>query len=158
VNPVLREGNSDRRAAKAVKAFARPTRTAWATGRPTARRAWPSMSGGDFFAPTRSRPRWTQAATAKIVLTTDAGEETLLKEGVSYPAGTVVDATFMSPPALDAFLAEEIEKTKAEGVPVLAAHEGHDDEGLGPDHLRPCGQGLAGAGLREFGDGWMRWA
>jgi isocitrate dehydrogenase len=59
VNPVLREGNSDRRAAKAVKAFARPTRTAWATGAPTARRAWPSMSGGDFRS-NESRPRWTR--------------------------------------------------------------------------------------------------
>jgi len=50
-----------------------------------------------------------------IVLDID-GRQNLLKEGITYPAGTVVDATFMSAKALDAFLANEIEKTKAEGT------------------------------------------
>ena len=73
-----------------------------------------TMSGGDFFANERSAtlPR---AATAKIVLETATGE-IVLKEAVSYPAGTVVDATYMSASALDAFLADEIARTRSEGT------------------------------------------
>ncbi len=114
VNPVLREGNSDRRAAAAVKnyAMANPHRMGdWSKDSKT---RVASMSGGDFFSNEVSATL-DGAATAKIVLET-AGGETVLKDGITYPAGTVVDATFMSAKALDAFLAEEIEKTKAEGV------------------------------------------
>ncbi|MCA1284341.1 NADP-dependent isocitrate dehydrogenase [Salipiger bermudensis] len=114
VNPVLREGNSDRRAAAAVKKFAQnnPHRMGEWTSDSKTRVA--SMSGGDFFSNEVSATL-PKAATAKIVLETAEGE-TVLKEGVSYPEGTVVDATYMSAKALDAFLAEEIEKTKAEGT------------------------------------------
>jgi isocitrate dehydrogenase len=114
VNPVLREGNSDRRAAAAVKKFAQsnPHRMGDWTADSKTRVA--SMSGGDFFSNELSAVV-PEAATAKIVLETAEGE-TVLKDAVSYPAGTVVDATYMSAAALDAFLAEEIEKTKAEGV------------------------------------------
>ena len=114
VNPVLREGNSDRRAAAAVKKFAQnnPHRMGEWTSDSKTRVA--SMSGGDFFSNEVSATL-PKAATAKIVLETSEGE-TVLKEGVSYPEGTVVDATYMSAKALDAFLAEEIEKTKAEGT------------------------------------------
>ncbi|HKK98031.1 MAG TPA: NADP-dependent isocitrate dehydrogenase, partial [Marivita sp.] len=55
-------------------------------------------------------------ATAKIVLIGEDGSETVLKDDLSYPAGTVVDATFMSSKALDAFLEDEIAKTKDEGT------------------------------------------
>jgi len=114
VNPVLREGNSDRRAAAAVKNYAQsnPHRMGEWTSDSKTRVA--SMSGGDFFSNEVSATL-PKAATAKIVLKTAEGE-TVLKEGVSYPEGTVVDATYMSAKALDAFLAEEIEKTKAEGT------------------------------------------
>jgi isocitrate dehydrogenase len=114
VNPVLREGNSDRRAAKAVKSFAQnnPHRMGdWSTDSKTRVAA---MSGGDFFSNEVSATLPNEA-TAKIVLETATGE-TVLKESITYPAGTVVDATFMSAKALDAFLADEIEKTKAEGT------------------------------------------
>ena len=114
VNPVLREGNSDRRAAKAVKSFAQnnPHRMGeWSADSKTRVAA---MSGGDFFSNEKS-VTLTSEATARIVLETATGE-TVLKEGITYPAGTVVDATFMSAAALDAFLADEIEKTKAEGT------------------------------------------
>ncbi len=114
VNPVLREGNSDRRAAAAVKKFAQsnPHRMGeWSSDSKTRVAA---MSGDDFYSNEVSATL-DKAATAKIVLETADGE-TVLKEGVSYPAGTVVDATYMSAKALDAFLAEEIEKTKAEGT------------------------------------------
>uniref|UniRef100_UPI00260AFF81 NADP-dependent isocitrate dehydrogenase n=1 Tax=uncultured Mameliella sp. TaxID=1447087 RepID=UPI00260AFF81 len=73
-----------------------------------------SMPGSDFFANEVSATL-PKAATAKIVLET-AGGETVLKEGVSYPEGTVVDATYMSSAVLDQFLAEEIEKVKADGT------------------------------------------
>jgi len=114
VNPVLREGNSDRRAAEAVKKFAQnnPHRMGEWTADSKTRVA--SMSEGDFFSNEVSATL-DAAAKAKIVLET-AGGETVLKEGVSYPAGTVVDATYMSAAKLDAFLADEIEKTKAEGT------------------------------------------
>ncbi|WP_300533027.1 NADP-dependent isocitrate dehydrogenase [uncultured Mameliella sp.] len=114
VNPVLREGNSDRRAAAAVKKFAQnnPHRMGEWTADSKTRVA--SMPGSDFFANEVSATL-PKAATAKIVLET-AGGETVLKEGVSYPEGTVVDATYMSSAVLDQFLAEEIEKVKADGT------------------------------------------
>ncbi|MBF9042026.1 NADP-dependent isocitrate dehydrogenase [Rhodobacterales bacterium HKCCE4037] len=114
VNPVLREGNSDRRAAAAVKTYAQnnPHRMGEWTADSKTRVA--SMSGGDFFSNEVSATL-ENATGAKIVLETASGE-TVLKDGLSYPAGTVVDATYMSAAALDAFLAEEIEKTKDEGV------------------------------------------
>ncbi|MFT4706557.1 MAG: isocitrate dehydrogenase [Yoonia sp.] len=114
VNPVLREGNSDRRAAKAVKSFAQknPHRMGnWAADSKTHVSA---MSGGDFFS-NETSATLANEATAKIVLTTDAGD-TVLKDAITYPAGTVVDATFMSVAALKSFLADEIEKTKADGT------------------------------------------
>ena len=114
VNPVLREGNSDRRAAPAVKRYAQANPHSMGEWSADSKTRVATMAGGDFFANERSAtlPR---AATARIVLETETGE-TVLKDGVSYPEGTVVDATCMSAAALDAFLAEEIEKTKSEGI------------------------------------------
>ncbi|MGR3547434.1 MAG: NADP-dependent isocitrate dehydrogenase [Roseovarius sp.] len=114
VNPVLREGNSDRRAASAVKKYAQanPHRMGDWTADSKTRVA--AMSGGDFFSNEKSATL-PHATKAKIVLETANGE-TVLKDGLSYPAGTVVDATYMSAAALDAFLAEEITRTKAEDV------------------------------------------
>ncbi len=73
------------------------------------------MSGGDFFS-NETSVTLDRDVTAKIVLTTQTGDEIVLKDGLSYPKGCVVDASFMSVAALSAFLAEEIEKTRAEGV------------------------------------------
>ena len=114
VNPVLREGNSDRRAAKAVKSYAQnnPHRMGEWTADSKTRVA--SMDGNDF----RSNEVSTTLAAdtvAKIVLETVDGE-TVLKDGLSFPAGTVVDATFMSAAALDDFLEAEIAKTKKERI------------------------------------------
>ncbi|MEM9970336.1 MAG: NADP-dependent isocitrate dehydrogenase, partial [Pseudomonadota bacterium] len=116
VNPVLREGNSDRRAAAAVKRFAQanPHRMgAWSADSKT---KVSSMSGGDFRSnETSVTLTAAQAGPARIEIETASGTE-ILKDGVEYHAGTVVDATFMSASALDAFLAEQIEATKAEGT------------------------------------------
>src|SRR6056297_1312490 len=114
VNPVLREGNSDRRAADAVKRFAQNNPHRMGDWAPDSKTRVATMGKDDFFSNERSQtlPR---AATAKIVLETPQGE-TVLKSGLSYGAGTVVDATFMDAGALDAFLDREIEKTKSEGI------------------------------------------
>ncbi|WP_372834284.1 NADP-dependent isocitrate dehydrogenase [Puniceibacterium confluentis] len=114
VNPVLREGNSDRRAAKAVKNFAQKNPHRMGDWSADSKTRVACMTSGDFRSNEVSATL-ANAATAKIVLET-AGGQTVLKEGISYPAGTVVDATFMSAAALGRFLAEEIEKTKAEGT------------------------------------------
>jgi isocitrate dehydrogenase len=114
VNPVLREGNSDRRAASAVKKYAQANPHRMGDWSADSKTRVAAMSGGDFFSNEKSATL-PQAAKAKIVLETATGE-TVLKDGLSYPAGTVVDATYMSAAALDAFLAEEIARTKAEGV------------------------------------------
>ncbi|MBS0123495.1 NADP-dependent isocitrate dehydrogenase [Thetidibacter halocola] len=114
VNPVLREGNSDRRAATAVKKYAQANPHRMGDWSATSKTRVSSMNGNDFRANEKSATL-AKAATAKIVLETADGE-TVLKEGVSYPAGTVVDATFMSAKALGAFLADEIVKTKADGT------------------------------------------
>ncbi|MEQ6204687.1 NADP-dependent isocitrate dehydrogenase [Sulfitobacter sp. HNIBRBA2951] len=114
VNPVLREGNSDRRAAKAVKSFAQSNPHRMGEWTADSRTVVSSMSGGDFFSNEVSTTLANEA-TAKIVLVNDAGE-TVLKEGITYPAGTVVDATYMSAAALQAFLAEQIAQTKKDGT------------------------------------------
>ena len=82
--------------------------------------------------------------------------ETVLKEGVSYPAGTVVDATFMSAAALDAFLAERDREDQGRGHPVLDPPQGDDDEGLRPDHLRPRGEAVPRAVFEGSATTWRR--
>lgn len=114
VNPVLREGNSDRRAAKAVKSFAQNNPHRMGEWTAESKTKVSAMQGGDFFSNEVSTTLQADA-DVKIVLETATGE-VLLKDGLSYPAGTVVDATYMSARALDAFLAHEIEATKAEGT------------------------------------------
>ena len=115
VNPVLREGNSDRRAAIAVKKFAQANPHSMGEWVPESKTKVSSMSGGDF----RSNEISTtlgEDATVNIVLAGADGSETVLMEGIEYPAGTVVDATFMSAKALDAFLAEQIAETEKDGT------------------------------------------
>ena len=114
VNPVLREGNSDRRAAKAVKSFAQSNPHRMGEWTADSKTHVSAMSGGDFFSNEVSATL-NKEATAKIVLVSEAGE-TVLKDAVTYPAGTVVDATFMSAAALQAFLKDQIEQTKAAGT------------------------------------------
>lgn len=117
VNPVLREGNSDRRAAVAVKNYAMSnphSMGAWAKDSKT---VVSSMSGNDFFSNEKSVTlSEEQAGDARIELVAQDGSVTVLKEGVSYTAGTVVDATFMSARGLDSFLAEQIVATKEAGI------------------------------------------
>ncbi|ADE55542.1 NADP-dependent isocitrate dehydrogenase [Coraliomargarita akajimensis] len=114
VNPVLREGNSDRRAAAAVKQYAKnnPHRMgAWASD---SKSVVSSMSGNDFFGNEKS-VTIPEATTAKIELVTAEGV-TVLKDGLALQAGEVLDGTFMSAKALRAFLAEQVCATKEAGT------------------------------------------
>ncbi len=115
VNPVLREGNSDRRAARAVKAYAQANPHRMGEWTKDSKTRVAAMSGGDFRSNETSLTL-KDAATARIVHVAEDGTETVLKDAVSYPAGTVVDATFISAAALSDFLAAEIEQTKKDGV------------------------------------------
>ena len=115
VNPILREGNSDRRAALAVKQYAKnnPHRMgAWNTD---SKSTVSSMGDSDFFANEKS-VTISAATSAKIELVSEDGGVTTLKEGLLLEAGEVLDSTFMSVQALRTFLAEQIELAKKEGV------------------------------------------
>jgi isocitrate dehydrogenase len=117
VNPVLREGNSDRRAAVAVKNYAMANPHSMGKWAPDSKTVVSTMSANDFFSNEKSATITAdQAGPARIELVTTAGDVTILKDGVKYAAGTVVDATFMSARALDAFLAEQIDATKEAGT------------------------------------------
>ncbi len=115
VNPVLREGNSDRRAAAAVKRFAQANPHRMGEWTAESNTEVSSMPGGDFFS-NETSTTLPNAAKAKIVLVDPDGAETVLKDGVAYPEGTVVDATFMSAAALSSFLDAEIARTKGKGT------------------------------------------
>jgi len=115
VNPVLREGNSDRRAAIAVKNYAQANPHRMGVWSADSKTIVSTMSGNDFRSNEKSATL-AAAATARIELVGADGGVTILKDAVSYPAGTVVDATFMSAKALGAFLLEQVTATKAAGV------------------------------------------
>jgi isocitrate dehydrogenase len=117
VNPVLREGNSDRRAAKAVKKYAQSNPHSMGTWAGDSKTHVSTMTANDFRSnETSVTLSADQAGPVKIVLTAKDGSETVLKDGVEFPAGTVVDATFMSAKALSAFLEDQIDQTKAKDV------------------------------------------
>jgi len=117
VNPVLREGNSDRRAAKAVKNYAQKNPHRMGKWSADSKTRVSSMPGNDFYANEVSATLTAdQAGAAKIEFVGKDGSTTVLKDGWTLIEGEVVDATFMSARALDDFLAKEIEATKAEGT------------------------------------------
>jgi isocitrate dehydrogenase len=117
VNPVLREGNSDRRAATAVKNYAKANPHSMGAWSSDSKTVVSTMGANDFFSNEKSATLSAeQAGDARIELVSPDGSVSVLKEKVSYSPGTIVDATFMSARALDAFLAEQIAETKAAGI------------------------------------------
>ena len=117
VNPVLREGNSDRRAARAVKNYAQKNPHSMGEWVADSKTKVSSMSGNDFYANEKSATITSaQAGDAKIEFVAKDGSVTVLKDGWPLEEGTVADATFMSVKALSAFLAEAIEDTKTDGT------------------------------------------
>ena len=115
VNPVLREGNSDRRAPLSVKSYARKhphVNKAFAAGSKT---RVATMGHDDFFSNEKSVVMPAADILSIRHIAAD-GSETVLKSGLGVLEGEIVDSTFMSAHALDAFLAETIAQAKAENV------------------------------------------
>ena len=115
VNPVLREGNSDRRAPKAVKEYARKnphSMGAWSSG---SKSHVATMSNNDFRSNEQSITV-SESTSVSIVHTSTDGTQTVLKEVISLQAGEIMDSSFMSKKALVEFLDNEINDAKAQGV------------------------------------------
>ncbi len=115
VNPVLREGNSDRRAAGAVKQYARNHPHKMGAWKPDSKSHVAHMTGGDFYGSEVSTTV-ESATNARIELVGADGKVSVLKDKVALKAGEVIDAAVMSRKALRAFFAAEIEAAKQEGV------------------------------------------
>src|ERR1700759_20832 len=115
VNPVLREGNSDRRAAGAVKQYARKHPHKMGAWSKDSKTRVANMSGGDFYG---SELATTIAAptNARIELVAKDGATTVLKPKVPLKAGEIIDCSVMSAKKLDAFFAAQIEAAKKDGV------------------------------------------
>lgn len=115
VNPVLREGNSDRRAAAAVKNYARKHPHAMGEWAADSKTRVATMSDGDFRA-----NEWSvtiqEDGVAEIVHVGIDGEEEVLRGGIPVKAGEVFDATKMDCAALDAFLAQQVRAARDEGL------------------------------------------
>ncbi len=117
VNPVLREGNSDRRSAKAVKNYAQNNPHSMGEWVSTSKTKVSSMPGNDFYANEKAATiTAAQAGDAKIEFVGKDGTTTVLKDSWPLEEGTVADATFMSANALSTFLADAIEDTKKDGT------------------------------------------
>ena len=115
VNPVLREGNSDRRAPKAVKEYARQHPHSMGAWSPESKTSVGTMDKEDFFSNEKSVT--VPAATeVKIEFVGADGTVTVLKENTPLKAGEIIDSTMMSKKALVAFLEQQIAKAKADGV------------------------------------------
>lgn len=120
VNPVLREGNSDRRSAVAVKEFAKKnphTMGAWSSNSKT---HVASMTEGDYYG-SEVATTVGSACTVKIELAGADGSTTVLKEKLALETAEVIDACVMSKKALRAYLAKEIQDCKEQGI-LLSAH------------------------------------
>src|SRR5690349_24777330 len=115
VNPVLREGNSDRRAPLSVKAHTRKHPHKMGAWSPDSKTHVSHMKGGDFRSNEKSMTM-AAATDARIEFVGQDGKTTVLKPKVALQAGEVIDATFMSKRALRQFLEEQIEDAKKQGV------------------------------------------
>ncbi len=111
VNPVLREGNSDRRAPAAVKNYARSNPHSMGEWLPTSRSHVATMNGGDFRSSERSMTL-AKGCSVKIEFTDKYGNSTVKQSGLKLLDGEVIDAMFMSKNALREFYAEQIDDAK----------------------------------------------
>ena len=158
VNPVLREGNSDRRAPRAVKQFAKNNPHSMGEWSKDSKTNVATMGENDFFSNEQSVTMGDND-TLTIRHTDADGKVTNLKEGLKVLKGEIVDSTFLSAKALDAFLAEQIKRAKDEGV-LFSAHLkatmmkvsdpvifGHIVKAYFPEVFRKFGTHLEAAGL-----------
>ena len=115
VNPVLREGNSDRRAPSSVKAYARANPHRMGKWSADSDSHVSSMTDGDFFSHEQS-VTMTEAGQVHITFTDESGNATELRAPVAVEAGEVVDSSFMCKASLTAFLQKQVACAKDNGV------------------------------------------
>ena len=115
VNPVLREGNSDRRAPKAVKNFAKKYPHSMGAWTADSKSHVATMQSGDFFHNEQS-VTVPEATTVRIVHTDKSGKTTELRKPLPLKAGEIIDATALSKKALVQFLQEQVKDAKEQGV------------------------------------------
>ena len=115
VNPVLREGNSDRRAPHAVKEYARANPHPMGAWTSESKTHVSTMSAGDFFHNEKS-VTLAEATTVRIEHVAKDGSTTVLKDGLALLEGEILDGTYMSKEALLAFLREQVGDAQALGV------------------------------------------
>ena len=120
VNPVLREGNSDRRAPEAVKNFTKKHPHSMGEWSSDSKTNVATMDAGDFRHNEKS-VIMPDADTLTIKLVKADGGEEVLKDGLKVEKGEVIDGTYMSAKALDAFLLDAVQRAKDEGV-LFSAH------------------------------------
>jgi isocitrate dehydrogenase len=120
VNPVLREGNSDRRAPAAVKRYARNNPHSMSKWSPASRTHVSTMRGGDFYASEKSMTM-AKACDVRMELVTKGGETIVLKNKVSLLQGEIIDSMFMSKNALCKYYEEQMEDARETGV-MLSLH------------------------------------
>jgi len=120
VNPVLREGNSDRRAAASVKNYAKKHPHRMGKWEKTSRTRVAHMTGGDFYGSEKS-VTVPEAVATRIEFVGEDGKTTVLKDKLNLKAGEIIDAAVMSRRALRAFYAEQIVAAKKEDV-LLSLH------------------------------------
>ncbi|MFC6859433.1 NADP-dependent isocitrate dehydrogenase [Zunongwangia atlantica] len=115
VNPVLREGNSDRRAPKAVKNFAKKNPHSMGAWSADSKSHVSTMDSGDFCHNEKS-VTLNEDDSVDIVFTSASGEETVLKKGIKLLAGEIIDGTVMHVAQLEKFLKEQVQDAKDKGV------------------------------------------
>ena len=115
VNPVLREGNSDRRAPKAVKNYARKHPHSMGPWSADSKTHVSSMDSGDFYGSEKS-VTITEATDVKIEFTDNAGSTTILKASTPLKAGEIIDSSALSLSKFKEFIAKEINDAKEKGV------------------------------------------
>ena len=115
VNPVLREGNSDRRAPKAVKEFARSNPHSMGEWTPESQSEVATMGANDFVSNEQSIT-FPAADSLTIQLVQSNGETVILKSDIPVEAGEIVDGTFMCTSSLRAFLKAQIQNAKSTGT------------------------------------------
>jgi isocitrate dehydrogenase len=120
VNPVLREGNSDRRVAASVKQYAKKHPHSMGVWSKECRTHVASMGGGDFYSSEESAVV-AKVGKLKIELTSNRGEKTVLKESISVKEGEVIAASSMNRRALRDYFAKQIADAKAKGL-LLSLH------------------------------------
>jgi len=120
VNPVLREGNSDRRVAAPVKEYAKKHPHSMGAWSPDSKQHVAHMTDGDFYSSEQSAVV-EKAGNVRIVFRDDDGQTTVLKEKTPVLEGEVIDASVMSRSALRAFFAQEIDAARDSGI-LLSLH------------------------------------